>query len=82
MTGYVDKVLKRFTLPSLFKPHHSSHDHDNPSYEARVQYTAPTDTSPRISPKETTTVQEIIGTLLYYARVVDISLHVAVGTLS
>ena len=81
MPGYVNKILKRFTLPSPFKPHHSPHAHIDPKYWARVQYTVHPDTSPQLSSKETTTVQEIIVTLLYYARVVNLTLHVALGTL-
>ena len=64
MSGYIDKVTKRFALPSPLKPYHSLSDHIDPSYGTRVQYTDPIDTSPRLFPKETTTVQEIIGTLL------------------
>ena len=81
MPGYVDKVLKRFTIPSPFKPHNSSHVHIDPKYGARFHYTTPANTSPRLSPNETTTVQEIIDTLLYYAQAVDLTLHVALGTL-
>jgi len=81
MPGYIEKALQRFKLPSPYKQQHSPHAHINPKYGARVQFTAPPDTSPRLSPKETTTIQEVIGTLLYYARAVDLTLHVALGTL-
>ena len=81
MQGYVNKVLQRFTLPSLFKPHHSPHAHVYPKYGTRIQHTGPPDISPPLSPKETTTVQEIIGTLLCYDRAVDLTLYVDLGTL-
>ena len=81
MPGYIEKALQRFKLPSPYKQQHSPHAHINSKYGAKVQFTAPPDTSPRLSPKETTTIQEVIGTLLYYARAVDLTLHVAIVTL-
>ena len=67
MPGYVNKILKRFAPPSPFKPNHSPHAHIDPKYGARVQYTTPPEISSRLFPYETTTVQETIDTLLYYA---------------
>ena len=45
---------------------HSPHAHVDPSYGTIFQYNALPDTSPHLFPKETTTIQESIGTLLYY----------------
>ena len=81
MPVYVNKVLKRYDLPYPFKPQYSPYAHVDPNYGATFQYTAPPDISPYLSPKQNTTVQEIIGILLYYARAVDLAIYVAIGTL-
>jgi hypothetical protein len=44
--------------------------------------TAPPDTSAALSAADITTLQQIIGTLLYYARAVDSSMLVALGSLA
>jgi hypothetical protein len=40
------------------------------------------DNSPELNKKMTTRLQEIIGVFLYYARAVDNTTHVALGTLA
>ena len=42
----------------------------------------PEDTSPPLDAKGITRLQEVIGTLLYYARAVDSTMLVALGTLA
>jgi hypothetical protein len=44
--------------------------------------TAPPDDGTPLTPKEVTKLQQIIGTLLYYARAVDSTMLVALGTLA
>ena len=44
--------------------------------------TTPPDDSVPLTPAQTTTLQQIIGVLLYYARAVDSSLLVALGSLA
>ena len=44
--------------------------------------TAPPDTGKPLSPPEITTLQQMIGVLLYYARAVDSTMLVALGTLA
>ena len=39
-----------------------------------TQYTRQEDTSPFLSPKETLYVQSVVGTLLYYARVIELTM--------
>jgi len=61
---------------------HSPHKWTRPNYGAPVQYTEPTDTSPPLNHQATKTLQEIIGVLLYYARAVDSTMLVALGSLA
>ena len=83
MPKYIEKALMRFqhtTAPA--KPQHSPHAWIAPSYGAATQLTAPTDTSAPLDPAGIKRLQEIIGTLLYYARAVDSTMLVALGALS
>ena len=67
MPGYIARVLERFndwagtrlaSTPGIYKA---------PTYGAKVQSAIIDDTAP-LSPKDKTTLQEITGSLLYYAR--------------
>jgi hypothetical protein len=82
MPGYVEKALQRFTHPSPSRPQHSPHAWTAPNYGASVQYPAPDDTSLPLDSKGITRLQQIIGTFLFYARAVDNTMHVALGTLA
>jgi hypothetical protein len=51
-------------------------------YGQASQLTDDADTSARISPDRVTRLQQIVGTFLYYARAVDSSMLVALGSLA
>ena len=82
MPGYIEKALLRFAVDPPTRPQHSPHPWTKPIYGAKTQLTAPIDDSELLPPAELTRLQEIIGTLLYYARAVDSSLLPALGTLA
>jgi hypothetical protein len=82
MPGYVAKALSRFQTPVPTRPQHSPHAYVAPSYGTKVQLTAPIDDSEPLAASEITRLQEIIGVLLFYARAVDSTMLVALGTLS
>jgi hypothetical protein len=82
MPGYVAKVLNRFQHPPPGKPEHSPHPWTAPTYGAVTQLSAPGDTSPTLATSEKLRLQEIIGTLLYYARAVDCTMLVALSSLA
>jgi hypothetical protein len=82
MPGYIDRALQRFSHPPPTKPQHSPHAWQKPSYGDKIQYAPDSDTSPALDSKETKLVQEILGTLLYYARAVDSTMLVAIGTIA
>jgi hypothetical protein len=52
------------------------------NYGAPIQYADPEDTSLPLDKAGITKLQQIIGTLLYYARAVDNTMRVALGTLA
>ena len=83
MDGYVEKALQRFNVATTpTKPQHAPSKWTRPQYGAKVQMTQEPDTSERLQKDGTKRLQEIIGTLLYYARAVDSTMLVALGTLA
>ena len=82
MPGYVAKVLQRFTHPKPARPQHAPHKWTVPAYGAKQQLADPDDDSPKLSKEGIKRVQEVVGCLLFYCRAVDLSLHVALGSIS
>ena len=81
MPGYVEKALQRFCHPTPTKPEDSPHEWIQPNYGAKTQMTTAPDKSPALEPPEIKRLQTIIGTFLYYARAIDNTMHVALGSL-
>jgi hypothetical protein len=82
MPGYVERALQRFQHPPNAKPEHSPHAWVKPNYGAKTQYAAAPDTTPAINVTNTKHLQEVLGTLLYYARAVDSTMLTAIGELA
>jgi hypothetical protein len=82
MPGYVEKALVRFQSTPPKRPQHSPHAWSAPTYGAATQYALPDDDSAPLDAAGTTRLQEIIGTLLFYARAVDSTMLVALGSLA
>jgi hypothetical protein len=53
-----------------------------PNYGVKVQLTEPDDKSGLLPPDEIKRIQQITGTLLYYARAVDATMLVFLGTIA
>ena len=68
MPGYIKKALIRFGHVPPAKPQHQPHEHTKPTYGATVQYAKAKDTTKPLSKEETKSIQQVIGTLLYYGR--------------
>jgi hypothetical protein len=82
LPGYVARALHRFQHPKPNRDQHAPHTWIAPSYGAKQQLTIPADTTDSLDPPEITRTQEIVGTLLYYARAVDSTMLVALGSLA
>ena len=80
MPGYIDKVLQRFA-PSITAGANSPAIYIPPDYGVGQQ-TPSVDTSAPLTLSETTTLQELVGSLLFYARGVDVTILPAVTHLS
>jgi hypothetical protein len=82
MPGYIERALARFEHPTPKKPQHNPFRFIQPEYGAKIQYEPDADTTPEVNAKERTRIQEILGTLLYYARAVDPTMLVTISSLS
>jgi hypothetical protein len=82
MPGYIERALQRFQHDGPTRPQHSPHAWQKPEFGASTQYAPDPDHTPLLDLSDTKRVQEILGTLLYYARAVDPTLLVAIGSLA
>ena len=82
MPGYVERVLTRFNVNMPVHPQYSPHAHNYSNYGVAIQFTSPVDTSKLVSVDNIRMVQEIIGTLLYYAYATNSTILVELGILS
>jgi hypothetical protein len=82
MPGYITRVLQRFSHPTPTKPQHLPHASQKPSYGDKIQYAPNPDTSPALDAQDTKPVQEVLGTLLYYARAVDSTMLTSIGSIA
>ena len=82
MKGYVKKALQRFEHPPPKRPQHAPSKWVAPQYGATIQMATPEDDSPPLEKAMVTRIMEIIGVFLYYARAVDNTMQVALGSLA
>jgi hypothetical protein len=82
MPGYVERALQWFKHPAPQQPEHAPYAWTAPNYGARQQYTATHDNTPVLDAANTKHVQEVLGTLLYYARAVDNTMLVAIRSIT
>lgn len=82
MPSYIDRALQRFAHTPPPRPQHAPHDWQKPNYGAKTQYAPTEDTSAPLDTADTKRVQEVLGTLLFYARAVDSTMLVAIGDIA
>jgi hypothetical protein len=70
MPGYVSNVLSKFQHDTPKHPQHTPSRYVTPVYGAKTQY-ATKDETPPLTAQQCLTIQEVTGSILYYARVVD-----------
>lgn len=82
MPGYIERALERFGHSAPNRPQHSPHAWTPQQYGSGTQQTTEPDKSSPLTPANVMRLQQIIGVLLYYARMVDNTMIVALGTLA
>ena len=81
MPGYIDKALKKCQHPMPTAPQDAPYAATPIQYGAKVQGVEINTTFP-LSPMELKQVQDIVGTLLYYARAVNPMLLATLSTIA
>jgi len=82
MPNYIKEVLHRFNHPSPTSPQYSPHEHTPIQYgNKKRQYALEPDTSPLLDEKGIKFVQQVTGSLLYYARAIDGTMLPALNTI-
>ena len=73
MPGYVPSALQRLNHKPMVSPQYSPHEHVPIKYGTKGtrQYVSAPDLSPQLSPSNTTWIQSVTGSLLYYGRAID-----------
>jgi len=82
MPGYIERALKRFQHAPPTRPQHSPHAYTAPHYGPGIQQTTATDETLPLEANDIQRLQQIIGVLLYYARMIDMTMLVAIGTIA
>jgi hypothetical protein len=82
MPGYIKAALHKYQHPAPARPEHSPHPWNPPIYGAITQFVSDTEPSPALSDKDVKQLQQLTGTLLYYARAVDPTLIMPINVLS
>jgi hypothetical protein len=80
--GYIERALQRFQHPTPQRPQHAPHAWVKPHYGVKTQYAPLADTSPPLDAADTKPVQEVLGTLLFYARAIDSTMLAAIGSIA
>jgi hypothetical protein len=82
MPNYVATALHKFQHPPPSRRQHAPHHWTWPVYGARVQYAPEPDDKALLPAADIKRVQQVVGTLLYYARAVDSTMLVALNAIS
>jgi hypothetical protein len=80
--GYIENLLIKLKHPHPSKPRLSPYKCIPISYGAKAQLTPKADASERLDKHRKCRIQEIVGSLLYYARAIDNKLLVALSTIA
>jgi hypothetical protein len=79
MPGYITRALNRFLHPAPKHPRLPPHPWERPNYSNKTQLTPVLDTLPAISSADKLRLQEVLGTLLYYAGGLDVTIPTAIS---
>jgi hypothetical protein len=82
MPGYIKAALHKYQHAAPTRPEHAPHTWNPPVYGAKTQYVENKTTSPALSAKDINKLQQLTGTLLYYARAVDPTLIMPINVLA
>jgi len=82
MPGYIIKLLQKYKHKMPNKLQHCPYTPAPKQYGAKAQAPIPADISPKLSDEEIKEIQCIIGSILYYAWAVDITVLMALSSIA
>ena len=82
MPDYIKEALTRFKHLQPRHPQDQPHPHVPPNYGAKQQFVETDDDSPPLDKAGKKYIQQVVGTLLYYARAVDCTMLAALGSIA
>jgi hypothetical protein len=82
MPGYIIKQLQKYKHDTPTRPQHCPYSPQPKQFGSEAQRPIPKDTSPPLSPDEIKHIQRVIGSILYYARAVDLTVLMALSTIA
>jgi hypothetical protein len=82
MPGYIKAALHKYQHAVPAHPEHAPYTWNPPIYGAKTQFVKDETISPTISDKGVNKLQQLMGTLLYYARAVDPTLIMPINVLA
>jgi hypothetical protein len=80
--GYIKATLHKYQYAAPASPEHAPHTWNPPIYGAKMQFVSDEKISPTLSDKDVNKLQQLTGTLLYYARAVDPTLIMSINVLA
>jgi hypothetical protein len=82
MPGYIKAALRKYQHPAPARPEHAPYTWNPPIYGAKTRFVNEETTSPALSDKDVNKLQQLTGTLLYYAQAVDPTLIMPINVLA
>ncbi len=82
MPGYIQILLLKYKHCMPAKPQHCPYAPAPKQYGAAAQFPFPVNVSPKLSPDEIKEIQWVIGSILYYAHAVDITVLMALSSIA
>jgi hypothetical protein len=81
MQGYIKKLLLKYKHHMPTRPQYCPYSLPPKQYSGKAQARLPIDVSPKLSPAEIKDILCIVGSILYYARAVDITVLMALNSI-
>jgi hypothetical protein len=82
MPSYIKKLLLKYKHRMPIKPQHCPYAPTPKQYGAKAQAPLPVNISPKLSPDDIKQFQRVIGSILYYAQAVDITVLMALSSIA
>jgi hypothetical protein len=82
MPGYIKKQLAKYQKTKPKKPQHCPYQPQEKKYGKAAQETIPEDKTPLLNNTKVKRVQRVVGSILYYARAVDLSVLMALSSIA